>query len=512
MVSDRSTGLQPVRNSEFAYAQAKSLCYGVILLALFALASPAIAEQEKLADKAPPAPEGAKELPWEKTRKPPLLPGRKFQNAKELLELLGVDASQWSNLFHDQPLGPADEERIDRILYLLPRIGGENTHRWRNADWNIADVAQSPDQYQGQVIVLRGRATRCERVALLPELVDRYEFNHYYRVTLSLDDRHTAIVCARYVPSSWTKQERLDEPAQADGIFLKTSPVADSDPQLVCAALRVAWLPDTIDAEKRIDSTAVLLARHGFDIGLWDLLQGRQKRGLEDADREPFYRLLGAVQDLPKDDPALRKAPLVSISTAVKSPDEQTGRWVTVDGTVQRIDRVEIESNELRIWTGLDHYYNLYVFVPLLNERIGLQRSPDDKNPRIFDRHFPVTVCVPELPAGLQPSPNVHEHVRLQGVFFKVWTYKPTGEAGSDDDLLLQPSPLIIAPAATLVRDQAASNPTANILGGALFVLLIAALGVIVWRMNLGDAQFKREVLDKKILKEDQVDLSRLEE
>lgn len=484
----------------------------VLLLILMGSFSPAIAEQEKLASDPPASIAPGKELPWEKTRKPPLLPGRKFQNAKELLELLGLDASQWSNMFHDQPLGPADEERIDRILYLLPRVGGENTHHWRKTDWNFAEISQSPADYQGQILHFRGRATRCERVELLPELVDRYEFNHYYRVTLAIDNEHRAIVCARYVPLAWTKREQIDEMAEADGVFLKTSPVENSDPQLVCATLRVAWLPDQADESRGVDSTVVLLAKHGFDFGLWDLLQGRQKRGLEDADREPFYRLLGVVQDLPQDEPLLRSAPPVSISTAVKSPEEQTGRFVTVDGTVQRIDRVEIENEELRIWTGLDHYYNLYVFVPLINERIGLQRSPDDKNPRIFDRHFPVTVCVPELPSGLEPSPNVHEHVHLRGVFFKVWTYKPTGEAGSDDDNLLQPSPLIIAPALTVVRDEVVSDPTANILAGVVFVLLIAALGVIVWRINSGDTQFKRDVLDKKILKEDQVDLSRLEE
>lgn len=482
----------------------------VLCLLMTATFSPAFAEQEKLAEE--PTTKRVKELPWEKTHKPPLLPGRKMQNAKEFLELLGVDASQWSNLFQGEPLGPADEERIDRILFHLPRIGGENTHQWRKTNWKFDDIAQSPDKYQGEILHLKGRATKCERIALLPELVDRYEYDHYYRVTLSLDDGHTAIVCARYVPLAWTKDGELDVPAQTDAIFLKTSAVEDAAAKLVCAALRVAWLPDHVDEAKGVDSTAVLLAQHEFDFGLWDLLHGRQKRGLEDADREPFYRLLGVVHDLPQSEPALRKAPPVSIATAVKSPEEQTGRLVTVDGTVQRIDRIEIESNELRVWTGLDHYYTLYVFVPLLNERIGLQRSPDDKNPRIFDRHFPVTVCVPQLPTGLEPSPNVHEHVRVHGVFFKVWTYKPTGEPGSNDDNLLQPSPLVIAPAATLIHEEGAANPTNNILGGVLFVLLIAALGVIVWRMNRSDAQFKREVLDKKILKEDQVDLSRLEE
>lgn len=485
----------------------------VVLLtfAVLLVACSAFADQDELRiEESPAATAPPAVLPWETTRKPPMLPGRKFQNAKELLELLGVDASQWNNLFHDQPLGPADEERINRILYLAPRIGGENTYNWRKTDWKFSDIAELPDKHQGEILLLRGRATRCERVPLVAELVDRYEFSHYYRVTLALDDGHTAIVCARHVPLAWTKQEQLDERAEADGIFLKTSPEENAPPQLVCVSLRVAWLPEQVDDARGITSAAVMLAEHGFDFGLWDLLHGRQKHGLDDADREPFYRLLGVMQKLPAAAPPLRDAPPVDIAVAVKSPEQQTGQFVTVDGTVNRIDRVEVNSGDLRIWTGLDHYYTLYVFVPLLNERIGLQRNPADRNPRIFDRHFPVTVCVPELPAGLEPGPNVHEHVRLHGMFFKVWTYKPQG--GPDDNDLPQPSPLIIAPSAAVVGSAIASDPTPNMTGGVLFVVLIAVLGVVVWWVNLGDARFKREVLDKKILKEDQVDLSRLEE
>lgn len=452
----------------------------------------------------------AEELPWEANRQPAKLPGRKLQNAKEFLELLGVDDSQWRNLFHDQPLGPADEEWIGRILYHLPRIGGENTHRWRHVDWKFADIVAAPEKFQGEMLLLRGRAMRCERVALLPELVDRYEFSHYYRVQMELDGQQTAIVCTRQVPLAWTKRQQLDERAEAHGIFLKTSPVDAGPPQLVCASLRVAWLPDQVNEAAGITPTAVLLAEHGFDFGLWDQLKGRQKRGLDEPDREPFYQLLGAMQSLKASEPALRDAPPLSIAAALKSPAEQTGRLVTVEGTATRIGRVEVSDGDIQARYGLDHYYELYVLVPLITERIGLQRDADDKNPRIFNQHFPVTVCVPELPSGLDAGPNVHARVRIPGVFFKVWSYKPQG--GPDDDKLSQPSPLIIAPQAMLVEDDAAPDPTAGILGGVLFVALLGGLGIILWRMNRSDARFKRDVLEKKILKEDQVDLSELEE
>jgi hypothetical protein len=456
----------------------------------------------------PPTAKGP--LPWETIRNPPQL-----RNAKEFLELLGVDASQWKNLFQDQPLSPADDEWVNRILYFLPRVGGENTHRWRKTDWEFDDIAEEPARFQGEILLLRGRATQCERVALLPELVDRYDFKHYFRVRIKLEGDREAIVCTRAVPEAWEQKAQLNERVETHGVFLKTSPVEGGPPQLVCASMRVAWLPVEVDAGSGVTPDAIILADHGFDFGLWDSLKGRQKRGLDDADREPFYQLLATVPQIEPSTLALREAPDVNISLAVKSPEEQTGHFVTVDGTVLRIDRVEVKAGDVQARYGLDHYYTLYVFVPLKYERIGLQRNKKDKNPRIFENRFPVTLCVTELPPGLKPGANIHEHVRTHGVYFKVWTYRPQGggKAGdADSSDLPQPSPLVIASNVTIVEDEITAHPTSNWLLGAVFLGLLAVLAIIVWRISRSDNRFKRDVLVKKVFKEDQVDLTRLEE
>jgi hypothetical protein len=451
------------------------------------------------------------ELPWEGMRKPARLPGRKFQNAKELLELLGVDASQWRNLFHDQPLGSADEEWIDRILFHLPRIGADNTFRWRKTDWRFDEIAAAPAKFQGEMLALRGRATRCERVPLLAELVDRYEYDHYYRVHISLDDGHEAIVCTRTVPQAWTKQEQLDERVEANGIFLKTSPVENASPQLICASLRVAWLPDRVEPDQRVTAESILLAEHGFDFGLWDQLKGPAKRGFDENDREPFFQLLGAMVTLPPTTPSLLSAADLDVTLAIQSPDKQRGQFVTVDGNVVRIDRVEVKEGDVQARFGLDHYYELFVFVPL-KKGIKLQRSSKDKGSRIFSNHYPVTVCVPELPPQLQAVPNVHEHVRMHGVYYKMWHYKIQGDETSPAGGELQASPLIVASKVELVSDSSAPDPSTSVAGGVVFVALIGVLGVVLWRMSRSDARFKREVLEKKILREDQVDLSHLKD
>jgi hypothetical protein len=455
----------------------------------------------------PGAPAEPKEaLPWETTRRPPKLPGRQFRNAKEYLELLGVDASQWNNLFHDQPLGEADEEWIDRILFYLPRIGAENLFRWRRTDWSFSEVTGDPASHQGSVLHVKGRATAIEKISLLPEVADRYEFDHYYRVRIALGEDHAAIICTRTIPEAWLKLETLDEPVQVDGIFLKTSP-ADDRMELVLAARRVAWLPDKASSAAGTSADSLFLARQGVDHGLWDQVRDRQMRPLQDPDREPFYELLAALRDVPLSKPELSQAPPVDIARALNEPAQQMGSLVSVAGDVRRIEKVEVNDSDIRTRYGIDHYYTLYVFVPLHHQKIKWARSRDDKQPRVFENHFPVTVCVAELPPGLTPGPNVHERVELSGTYFKVWTYKPQG--GGQD--LPQPSPLIIAPTAVMVPSTIQIDSTTNTILGVLFVLLLGVTWVVVWRFNRHDERFKREVLAKKVLKEDQVDLTKLE-
>ena len=487
------------------------LAWALLIVILPATVSAAARDADHQAEAAAKQPLAAPtgELPW--NRQPAKVPGRQVQGAKEYLQLLGVDASQWRNLFHDQPLGQADEEWINRILYQLPRIPGEQLHRWQKTDGKFTEIAAAPNQFQGDVLLLRGRAKHCERVPLVRELVERYEFDHYYRVHIALDDGHTAIVCARAVPLAWKDKQDLDERVETQAIFLKTSPVDSGPPQLVCASLRVAWLPEQPVAASHITADSVLLANHGFDFGLWDQLRGHQKRGLEDADREPFFQLLNIMQKLDPRTPELLAAPLIDIYSAVRTPEGQTGALVTVEGTVKRIDRIELLDTDVRTRFGLDHYFQLFVFVPLKQGGIKLQQNPKDPEPRIFTDAFPVTICVPELPPNLQPSTTLQEHVRLHGVYFKVWTYHLSGKGAELGKL--QPSPLVISPAVALVEEpDNAASPMTNIVTGLLFVSLLGFLAGTVWWMSRGDARFKRDVLQKTILGEDHVDLTGLKE
>jgi hypothetical protein len=470
------------------------------------------AVREARSDDPPPSPAPSPEksspekLPWEVTRKPPNLPGRRFENAKEFLELLGVDASQWNNLRSDVPLSPADEEWIDRILFHLPRIGGENFFRWRCVPPSVTELAAKPARYQGSVFLLKGRAVAADRVNILPELVDRYEYDHYFRVRIELADGGEAIVCTRSVPSAWRGREKLNDRVSAEAIFLKLSPREEQPPELVFIAPRVAWLPETGDVSSEAPPESAKLADYGFDAGLWDAVAGRSMRPLQESDREPFYHLLGAVKEMSPKEPLLLSASRIDIAASIRSPDAQLGRAVEVQGMVHRIDRVEVTDPEMQARFGLKHYYTLFVFVPLRNEKIVWARKPGDPNPRVFENQFPVTLCTTELPPGLAPSPSLHENIRASGIYYKVWTYRPAGQ-GAD---LLQPSPLVVAPAVSIVEMQPPSDPRTNLILGGVFGVLICVLAVVAWRVRRADRQFRKEVFEKKVLGTDQVDLTKL--
>lgn len=455
----------------------------------------------------PAAPKSPAPLPWNDSRAGSKMPGRKLANAKEMLELFGVDASQWRNLFNDQPLDAADEQWIDRILFHYPRVGLESVYRWRKTDWKIDEVLAHPDQFQGDILAIKGRAKSITRIDLLPELQELFEFEHYYRVLVSFDEgKHEAIVCTRVIPKAWEGTKELDEPVEVDGVFLKTASVEGKSSQLVVVADRVRWFPEKANVEFKTTDRDVYLGKLGMDAGLWDQVRQKNLRPLSETDREGFYALLAAMEQAKSTDSQFEQAPKIDIASMLAKPDEHFGQPVVVDGTLRRIDQIKIEESDIRTRFGIDHYYVLYVFVPLRNQRIRWGRDKDDANARVFENEFPVSVCLTTLPPDLKASPTIHEHIRLTGTLFKIWLYTPAG-AGKD---LPQPSPMVIGNEVQLIKFQPRSNVAMNWIAGAFFAALMVLVGFAIWQFNQKPVPSRLEAKANSE-PEEPVDLSKLE-
>ena len=113
-------------------------------------------------------------------------------------------------------------------------------------------MAQHPDRYRGELFHLSGRITRLAEDRLIPELVERFEFQHFYLAELQLQDAgNPVLVCARTVPEVWTQLPEATglsrQRCSLYGVFLKVGEPAGGDGQLVFAADRIAWHPDRVD-------------------------------------------------------------------------------------------------------------------------------------------------------------------------------------------------------------------------------------------------------------------------
>ena len=445
-------------------------------------------KEEKNESKSTVEPQPGGRLPWEVPLVPPKLPGQKLKSVKEILQFLGIDASQWRNFYQDRPFDVGEEEYVNRVLARIHRVGRESLYAFRKTDWQPQQIIDSPHEHQGETFLLRGRAKQIKKVPLLAELLERYEFEHHYQITIDLaDHEHEAIVCVTHLPKAWPQEGSIDEPIEVEGVFVKTSPQENKPTQFIFVANNIAWLPERIDLKHGITEEILLLSKQGFDASTLDEVRTRNLHDLTEGDREAFYEMLGAVEKIPANTPELTHAPHVDIGACLTSPEQQHGHFVSVLGTAKRIERIEIESSEIRTRFGLDHYFVLYIFVPLNEQRIKWSRTANDPHPRIFDNNFPVTVCVRTLPPGLKPAPKTREYVRVQGPILKIWAYKPQGE-GSD---LVQPSPMVLASTVHVVE---AAKPAPSFWTNIVFGIMLLGLCGLLWAIF---GQFRN---DKPIL------------
>jgi hypothetical protein len=184
-----------------------ALGLGTVCLALKPEADAGAAESR---EGAPPSP-------------PPQLPGQRLSSLREVLEMLGIDASQFERLVDGRPLDPEEEETLYKILYQLPRLGRGKLQAWQKAGISWDEVAAQPAAHRMDVFSLRGRVHGIRVTELAPEAASRLEFGRFYRVAMTLaDDPHAVEVCCREIPKAWLDRQTLDERAACLGTLLKT--------------------------------------------------------------------------------------------------------------------------------------------------------------------------------------------------------------------------------------------------------------------------------------------------
>jgi hypothetical protein len=257
-----------------------------------------------------------------------------------------------------------------------------------------------------------------------------------------------------------------------------------------------------------VTADLALLGKLGMDIGLYDDVRGpddkhtRNGKDIGPEESECFYQLLAAVNGTDQEDLLAHVTHSFEIAPLLQNPRAQHGKLMTIKGRARRITRIEVENPEFRKRFGLDHYYEVYVYISLGDAEVRLSGEKNDKHAPVVTNAFPIACCIRRLPerwAHLAKGSNdLHEGVRITAFNFKLWAYQTqmlqrfaaeeaerAAKKGEDSSVSkrrpLQPSPLFVGPDIEFVPDdvtvfEAASH--ANLI--AVMVIFVFVGGTIL--------------------------------
>jgi hypothetical protein len=393
---------------------------------------------------------------------------------EELLQLMGIGGEQLAELPDAKPLDARQQSLIARVLMRLDGLGPMLIERWSRPGEDVAHIVADPASARGRFFSLAGMVKSVETVELSPEDAKRFMFKRYYRAQMLLDTanaengKRTVVILTRSLPRQWLKQKPLDARATAFGLFLRLTRI-----EPVFAAPRIAWHP------------ATPLGELGMDVGLLDTLRDRHKIG--PRQRQCFYQMLAAVgrakpgRLLRVAREELKKEGKTSFSAVplFNDPGGQRGRLVSFTGTARRVVEVRVQDPDIVERFGIRHYYEIYLYTP-----------DSQDNPLVF--------CVRELPKGMPAGsdPRYSEQIEVAGFFLQTWSYRPelANEPDGNPDAR-QLAPLLIgrAPRWWQPSRASAASPWRGLIAGGLFVIVLAAIWLAVWRSAKKDRQFQRE-------------------
>ncbi len=439
----------------------------------------------------PPRPDNEPTIP------PPLgseLP-TELRTSRDVLLFFGVDASYLEMLQDGQPIGLDEEASLYKLLYASQRFPLVQFNKLGRREWNLNDITIDPSAVRGEAFLVRGYVTKVIEEQPLPEVISQFQLQKFYKCYFTLNDTDMpAIVYTTVAPKNWKLDEDIHERASAWGLFAKLegNPRLDvtQSPTPIFIAPRIAWHPDSF------------LGRHGVDVGLLEAVM--QRAPLMSQDREIFYQLLAAaptmkLPELQAEAKATQErfAALArqenrpntlsfQIGQLLDHPDNFRGDVLGFSGNVKRAINVRVPDGDVRRRFGIDHYYELQVFLDL-----EYLIKDDAGNERRF-QNYPITVCVRQLPGGMPEGENLRVPVNVNGVFLKIWSYA-SQYAESQGDNKRQLAPLLVAPTVMLIQPEPRQGTSyAGWIAGGLFLLAIGGIWLGIWRYSRDDKKFRQ--------------------
>ncbi|MCZ6664983.1 MAG: hypothetical protein O7B81_06745 [Gammaproteobacteria bacterium] len=420
---------------------------------------------------------------------------------RELLRLYQIGESQLDLFVDGEPLETDGLATLMRLLYRVPAFPLHKIHQWQQWEPNWQDLLNRPRQYRGAFVQLMGKTTHVERIQAPRRFVQRFGFDHYYRLEFSsAEPAPAAIVYSRTIPSTWAN--RLDNAKSAklmlvergslSGMFLQVGALQDGNATVVLVTNAVAWHPDAVDLAAGITTDHVALANYGMDVAQFSAVEDRKP--LTAHDRECFYQLLHTMPKLPHDFLAKQAVAQPDVTALLQDPQVHRGRLYSLVGTARRAIQIKVDDRDIVMRFGIRHYYEVEIFTDTaMTVRFVDAQGGEDK---VFHR-YPVVVCLRTLPAWMPVGEKIHKNVRVTGFFLKHWTYRSpymsaAAPSMADGPDRLQLSPLLIGLELEPFEFEGTSDRVWGRVFSGIFVMLLIGIALYVWWMERGDREFRR--------------------
>lgn len=396
--------------------------------------------------------------------------------------LSGFESSELYGVEDNVALDPADQ-MLHQLVYRSRSVSHESLDRFSQFSKNVDDglLMDKPQDHRFWVFRRKATVTRIARKTLPDDLATE-EFGEYW-LLIAKQDQQTVAIVSRTIPATWRRLESLAEPIEFAGFFFglkKLGNLVDSKesvPVFVCD--RVSWYPDRELEKGAIGPSQLYLASHGVDLGYLDLVKKNQKRKMLAEEGDIFYQILAAAAQSQEDLAAVNDLKPIGFLELIQHPDEHVGQVVEIEGRVRRIVEVPITSEERREQLGIDHFYEMDMYVSL-NDVATIRATDKDGKEVVYKDRFPVTVHLTSLPE-LEDEYR-HHKVRVRGFFYRLWSYQ--SEYAKKTNQGSQLSPLLIGFKPTVLRASTKMLDTILTVGGIVFV--VGLLGLI-WFLRKGD-------------------------
>lgn len=380
------------------------------------------------------------------------------------LETFALDREAREILEADRAWGDDHTALVVRVLQRLLLAPPEFIEAWQGAAVPIATPATTSED--GFVHAV-GSAVFVAELMLPDELALLAGRRSVDLVRLRADGGETIDVVTDAAPRVWARWRDIDEPAEVFGLPVAAGAgpipvVSPADgghwpsppPAHLLVASRVAWHPP------RLPGSA------GMDVGLLDTVVDGQK--LTGGDTEAFYALLAAAGRAGEG--AIAKAAgtpgslIPLIDPAEHWFEHHRGEPIAVEGVALRATRIEIDDPLRQRQTGIDHYWEVFVFVntPLIS--VGGKAQ---------DR-YPVVCCLRTLPAGMPTGPKISEPLRVAGFALKSYAYPLQTGDGSE---IRREAPLLVGGDVAWQRPRtgATQGPLAWVFAGLAATIVVGA-------------------------------------